>query len=197
MKENKEEIPTFLILIVSICVVFIIIVAIGFAAFIDRENIIEEHEEPGSNIVLKYSTDYNGIKLKNPTPTTDAVGIKKDENGEYFDFSVDVKLDNAPSVEYEISVIKDRSSTIADSDIKLYLEKENSGTYTKVFGPDKYTPLKKSTKLGSKSGSMVLLKTKKTNSSSDNYRLRMWLSETSTTQTGDYGVMIVVNAISK
>ena len=36
---------------------------------------------------------------------------------------IDVKLDNAPSVEYEISAVKDKSkSTIADSDIKIYLE---------------------------------------------------------------------------
>ena len=57
-------------------------------------------------------------------------------------------------------------------------------------------PLKKKTELGSKPGSMVLTKTKKTNSSVDNYRLRVWLSDTSLVS-GDYSIKIEVNAISK
>lgn len=197
MEKNKEEVPTFLIVILSICIVFIIIVAIGIAVFVNREPEVKEKRELGSNITLNYSSDINGLYIKGATPTTDQVGIKEDEDGKYFDFSIDVKLDNAPSVEYEISAVKDKSkSTIADSDIKIYLEKEKSGTYTKVFGPSKYTPLKKKTKLGSKPGSMVLTKTKKTNSSVDNYRLRVWLSDTSLVS-GDYSIEIEVNAISK
>ena len=198
MEKNKEEIPKFLIFILCICVTLIIIIAIGIAVFVNRDPEVVEKNENGANVVLNYSTDINGLKIKGATPTTDSVGIKKDEEGEYFDFSVEVSLDNAPSVEYEISAIKDKSnSTIPDDDIRIYLEKEKSGTYTKVFGPSKFTPIKKDTKFGSSTGSMVLTNTKKTNSSTDNYRLRMWLSDKSVVQNGTYSVEIEVHALAK
>ena len=107
-------------------------------------------------------------------------------------------MDNASAVEYEISLVKNQvNSNISNDDIKIYLEKEKSGTYTKVFGPDKFTPLKKNTKLGSKKGSMSLLSVRKTNSTADNYRLRVWLSDKSTLDKGDYEVDVEVNGIAK
>lgn len=197
MEKNKEEIPKFLIFELSMCIVFVIIMAIGIAVFANREEKVITKKENGANIVLNYSSNTNGLSIKNATPTADSVGMQGTEDGEFFDFSVDVALDNAPSLEYEIVAIKDKkNSTISDDDIKIYLEKEKSGTYTKVFGPAKYTPLKKKNKFGSTPGSMVLLKTKKTNTSTDNYRLRMWLSDKSVT-TGSYSIEIVVNAIAK
>lgn len=198
MKENKEEIPKFLILELSLCIAFVVIVAIGIAVFANREEKVIYKKENGANIVLNYSSDVNGLSIKNATPTTDVIGLQKSEDGEYFDFSIDIDLDNAPSLEYEISAVKDKvNSTISDDDIKIYLEKEKSGTYTKVFGPSKYTPLKKKDKFGTEAGSMVLLTTKKTNTSTDNYRLRMWLSDKSVTTNGNYSIEIVVNAIAK
>lgn len=198
MEKNKEEIPKFLIFELSICIIFVIIMAIGIAVFANREEKVIIKKENGANIVLNYSSDTSGLTIKGATPTTDAVGLQRSDDGEYFDFSVETTLDNAPSLEYEIVAIRDKTnSTIADNDIKIYLEKEKSGTYTKVFGPSKYTPLKKKDNFGAKAGSMVLLNTKKTNSSTDNYRLRMWLSDKSTTTSGDYSIEIVVNAIAK
>ena len=198
MEKNKEVVPKFLIFELSICVIFVIVLAIGIAVFANRDEEVVVKKEKGANIVLNYSSNVNGLSIKGATPTTDSVGLQKSEDGEYFDFSVEVKLDNAPSLEYEIAAVKDKvNSTIADDDIRIYLEKEKSGTYTKVFGPSKYTPLKKKDKFGTHAGSMVLLNTKKTNTSTDNYRLRMWLSDKSVTTSGDYSIEIVVNAIAK
>ena len=198
MEENKEKVPKFLVFILCICIVFIIIIAISFAVFINRQEKVIEKSENGANVVLNYSTDINGLKITKATPTTDQVGIKNLEDGEYFDFSVETKLDNAPSLDYEISIVKDKvDSNISDSDIRIYLEKEKSGTFTKVFGTNKYTPLKKKNKYGTEAGSMVLVDTKKTNSSVDNYRLRIWLSDTSVTTEGNYSVKVVVNALAK
>lgn len=198
MVENKEEIPKFLVFILCLCVVFIIIIAIGFAVFMNRREEVIENEENGANVILNYSADKNEIKITKATPTTDQVGIKKLEDGEYFDFSVETELDNAPSLEYEIAIVKDKvNSNISDDDIRIYLEKEKSGTFTKVFGPDKYKPLKKKNKFGTDVGSMVLVDTKKTNTSTDNYRLRIWLSDKSVTTDGNYSVKVVVNALAK
>lgn len=198
MVENKEEIPKFLVFILCLCVVFIIIIAIGFAVFVNRREEVIENEENGANVVLNYSTNSNELKITKATPTIDQVGIKKSEEGDFFDFSVETELDNAPSLEYEISIVKDKvNSNISDDDIRIYLEKEKSGTFTKVFGPDKYKPLKKKNKFGTEAGSMILVDTKKTNSSIDNYRLRIWLSDKSVATDGDYSIKVEVNALAK
>lgn len=197
--ENKKELSkNFWYMIIGICSLLIVIIIIAFVVFANRKPEVVEKNENGANIVLNYSSDVSGLKLTELTPTTDAVGMKNSNEDEYFDFSVEVALDNARGVEYEISAIKDtKNSNISDDDIKIYLEKEKSGTYTKVFGPEKFKPLKKKTEIGSEKGSMVLTKTKKTNSIADNYRLRVWLSDKSNTPSGNYSIKIVVNGKAK
>ena len=197
MKKEKSGNGFFVVMLI-ICAVLITLIVFGFIVFINREEEVIEKEENGASIVLNYTSNISGLRIKEATPTTDEVGEKNLNEEEYFDFSVEVSLDNASAVEYEISLVKNQvNSNISNDDIKIYLEKEKSGTYTKVFGPDKFTPLKKNTKLGSKKGSMSLLSVRKTNSTADNYRLRVWLSDKSPLDKGDYEVDVEVNGIVK
>ena len=179
--------------ILGICIFLSIILGISIYLFANREEEVIEKNENGGQITLNYTNNVTGLNLMNITPVTDSVAIKDLTDQHYFDFFIDVDLKEAASIEYEISAIKNtKESTILDDDIRIYLEKEQSGTYTKVFGPSKYSPLKSSSK-----GSMVLLKTKALKSSKDNYRLRMWLSDQSLTPSGNYSIDIVVNGIAK
>ena len=147
---------------------------------------------------MNYTDNITGLSIVDATPTTDSIGMKNSKDGQYFDFSIEVHLENAKTVEYEVAAIKDASnSTISDDDIKIYLEKENSGTYTKVFKPAGYVPIERDTELGSPEGSMVLARVKQIKDSTDNYRLRMWISDKSVTKKGNYTVEIVVNGKAK
>lgn len=193
-KKSGELSRNFWYALLGICLVLIIFVGIIFFLFANREEEVTEKKVKGGNIVLNYTNNITGLNLTQITPTEDSVGMKNDKEGQYFDFSVDIDVDEANSIEYEIAVIKnERISTLSDDDIKIYLEKEESGTYNKVFGPSVYNPLKKDTKLGSPEGSMVLVKEKTTKSLKDNYRLRLWLSSSSVVQTGNYSVEVVIN----
>ena len=195
---SKDSKGAFIILMITVVLILSGLIVAGYIAFSLREQEVVEEEENGADIVLNYSTNYNGLEIKNATKMKDDDGIINLKEGKYFDFSIEVLLDNAASVEYEVSIEKDEvNSTIPDSDIKIYLEKEKEGTYTKVFGPEKFTPLKKNSKYGSKKGSMPLVEVKKTNSNTDNYRLRMWLSDKSKLTTGTYSVNVEVNGIAK
>ena len=197
-KKKGELSKEFWYFFIGFCCLFIIVLAVGFAVFANREDEVLEKEKSGGNIVLNYTNNISGLKIINATPTTDAIGIKNNEDGQYFDFSIDTKLDNAPSIEYEIAAIKDSTiSTISNDDIKIYLEKENSGSFTKVFGPAKFSAIKENTKLGSPEGSMVLTHSKIKKSGTENYRLRMWLSDKSVLTSGNYGIEIVVNGKAK
>ena len=200
MKDNKEGSLSkqFWYIFVGISSVLIIIISIGMIVFANREEEVITKKETGGNLVLNYTGNNPSLTLTDIGRTTDTVGMKDLTDGNYFDFSVDAELDNAPSIEYEIAVIKDKSKcTISDSDIRIYLEQEKSGTYTKIFGPSKYIPLKKDSNLGTLEGSMVLAKVKKIKKSSDNYRLRIWLADTSALEKGNYSLDVVVNGKAK
>lgn len=192
--DSKNSNKSFAIVLTIIILLLIGIIIAGIIIFNTSAKKIIEEEENGADIILNYSSNDSGLQINNAKPKKDADGIV---NGEYFDFSIETLLDNAEKIEYEISVVKDEiNSTISDEDIRIYLEKEKEGTYTMVFGPEKFTPLKKDSKFGSKKGSMPLIEVKKNNSTTDNYRLKMWLSEKATTN-GTYAVEVEVNAIAK
>lgn len=193
-KKSGELSRNFWYVLLGVCLVLIVFVGIIFFLFANREEEVIEKKVKGGNIVLNYTNNITGLNLTQITPTEDSVGMKNDKEGQYFDFSVDIDVDEANSIEYEIAVIKnERISTLSDDDMKIYLEKEESGTYNKVFGPSVYKSLKKDTKLGSPEGSMVLVKEKTTKSLKDNYRLKLWLSSSSVVQTGNYSVEVVIN----
>lgn len=195
---SKDSRRAFIILMISVSSLLIGLIAIGFVVFSLKDKDVIEEEENGADIILNYSSNVSGLQLRGLTPKKDSDGIIELKEDEYFDFSVETLLDNASNVEYEISVVKDViNSNIPDTDIKIYLEKEKDGTYTNVFGPLKFTPLKKESLLGSKKGSMPLVSVKKTNSNTDNYRLRMWLSDKSELTTGSYSIDVEVNGIAK
>lgn len=196
--ETKNSRKAFVILMLSVSALLIGFIVIGYIIFNIKGNDVVEEEENGADIILNYSSNDSGISIRNASKVKDEDGILTLKEGEYFDFSVEVLLDNASYVEYEISAIKNVvDSTTPNNDIKIYLEKEKEGTYTKVFGPDAFKPIKKETDLGSKKGTMPLIKVKKTNSNTDNYRLRMWLSDKSELENGTYSIDVEVNGVAK
>lgn len=196
---RKEKLSkNFWIILVCVCSIFIIVLAVGIVLVSNKKQDIVVEKKEGGNILLNYSDNIDGLSISNAIPTSDLIGIKDNTEGSYFDFSVDANLDEAKYVEYEVSIKRDKSkSTISDSDIRVYLEKESDGTYSKVFGPTTFEGLKKKTVLGSEKDSMVLTKAKKVKSGTDNYRLRIWLADTSLVQNGSYSVEVDINGKAK
>lgn len=197
---NKKNVLSkkFWVAVCFFCIVLTIFVAIGFSKFFQNNKKVIHEEENGGDIVLNYVSDFAGMKLIDAVSVSDSVAMKSLEEGQYFDFSIDTELDSATSIDYEIAVLKDSTfSTLADDDIRIYLEQEQSGTYETVFDVKKYVPLKRKTEYGSPVGSMVLFHTKKTRNSTDRYRLRVWLSNESLISSGNYRVDVLVNGLSK
>ena len=197
-KMGEKLTKKFWYFVLGICIIFAIFICVSFYMFINRKEEVIEKNENGGQITLNYTNNVTGLSLNNIAPVTDSVAMKDLTDQHYFDFFIDVDLKNANYIEYEISVIKnEKGCSISNDDIRIYLEKEQSGTYTKVFGPSKFVPLKEDTKLGSLKNSMVLVKNKALKSSKDNYRLRMWLSDQSLLQSGNYSIDVVVNGKAK
>jgi hypothetical protein len=186
------------IFIVLLCCFFGLILYQSFLVFQKNRVEILEKEALGANISLEFDNNTNVITLEDFTPTKDTVG-KTSGSDKYYDFAVNVHLKQASNVHYEISVKKSYNSNIKDEDVRIYLEKRNefTGAYEPVLQPTSFSPLKASTVIGSPKGSMVLYDNSSKKSDKDHYRLRMWLSDKSTTTSGVYSIELQVNAIAE
>lgn len=175
--ENNHQTRNLIFIILGVSVLLIAVVVFAFVMFFrGQANNVNEVVKTGV-VSMNYKTATNDFTLTNLTPMSNDLGKDLRDEGSYFDFSVSSEMEDDTSIQYEIALIKDENSTIPDSDIVVYLEKQNSGSYAKVDEPSSFTPIKKKTDLGSPAKSMVLDKVKVSSKRVDNYRLRLWVRE--------------------
>ena len=175
--ENKEYSKKIIISLILVIILVLLVICLSFSAYIKMEQNKQSKDDVKANVSMTYTESTNGISIENASPTSDEVGKKLNGKNEYFDFTVSTKNPNKSKVVYEIAAFKDKNSTISDNDIRIYLEKQVSGTYEEIVKPQPFKPIAKNSKIGSPKGSMLLKKVKTKVSSNDNYRLRMWLSD--------------------
>lgn len=203
-QENKSNSSKFIFIsVILVTILVILVLCLSFTAFKkatseDGTNSNNDSNGNGginSRISMTYTENMNGISIQDALPTSDEVGKKLNGKGEYFDFTIKSNIVNS-SITYEIAAIKDKSSTISDDSIKLYLEKQNSGTYEQVMEPTIFKSITKKSKIGSPKGSMVLYKLNRKKSGTDNYRLRMWIKEDAVVEM-DKSYTVKVNVYGK
>lgn len=175
--ENKEYSKKIIISLILVIILVLLVICLSFSAYIKMEQNKQSKDDVKANVSMTYTESTNGISIENASPTSDEVGKKLNGKNEYFDFTVSTKNPNKSKVVYEIAAVNDKNSTISDNDIRIYLEKQVSGTYEEIVKPQPFKPIAKNSKIGSPKGSMLLKKVKTKVSSNDNYRLRMWLSD--------------------
>ena len=200
--ENKKGISRgVLISIIVIIVVVVAIVGLAFIVFFNKPEVIQQETLEGGSITLTYSDEENLFVMENGVPTTDAVGMKFDSADKYFDFTVKTVVDDAEYIEYQIVLVKDeKASSALDSNIKVYLEKEDSGTYTKVGDPVIFVSEGEANKDSDEDVSKAIYKIKKTSNDNDNYRLRMWIDENAEVTSDviqNYGVKVTIKGEAK
>ena len=198
--EKKKGVSKKIVIISFIIVLLVVGIVIG--AFIIHNNIpVEVVEETldGGKISLTYSDDQNLFVIENAIPTSDVVGKAYDSADLFFDFTVKSTLEEANAIDYDIILVKDESvSNALDSNIKIYLEKEKNGTFVSAGNPIIFEKNYSDDELGTVL--MKLYSFSRNSSGSDNYRLRMWLSDTAIFNPGqaqNFGVKIAVVGSAK
>lgn len=201
MESKKGVSKGVLISIIVIILGAVAIVGLSFLGFANKPEVIQQETLEGGSITLTYSDEENLFVLENGMPTADSVGMAFDSADKYFDFTVKTVVDEAEYIEYQIILVKDNEfSTAIDSNIKVYLEKEDSGTYTKVGEPVKFVNEVKEKEEEDEEVSTAIFKIKKTSSDNDNYRLRMWVDEMANidpSQIQNYGVKVTIEGEAK
>lgn len=174
---EKNSNGKLFIIIVTFLIFIIAIIGLSYATF----TYTKEHDSINTistgNISLDYTENTNGINITNAYPMSDEVGKTLTNEEQYFDFSVKADITGNVVANYEIAAEKVITSTLSDDEVKLYLEKEEGGSYVEVMAPKNFTPLKESTELGTMAGTMLLTSDTLDESGLINYRLRMWVAD--------------------
>jgi len=196
VRDNSSK--QILLSVLGVAILVVAVVGVSFAAFTYTGTGTKENKINTGTISMTYTEDTNGIFISNAMPTTDAAGKILNGERETFDFTVSSSIGGSATIHYEIAATKDNTSTLLDNEVKLYLERKTGGSYTSVMEPKAYTPLATATEFGTPAGSMVLYSGTHTTTTTDNFRLRMWLADTSTSVSTDNKVYSVkVNVYGK
>lgn len=175
--EDKKGMKKLIITLVVVSILLVLVIFFAFVLFFNKQKKVDTTPVHTGTIAMTYKATVNGIQLVNSQPMGDVIGKSNRTDGSYFDFTVTSTLKGNTNVTYEIALIKDKSSTIPSEYIKVYLEKQHSGTYSKVGDPVIFKALKKKSKIGAPLGSMVIAREKVEEDVVNNYRLRIWLKE--------------------
>lgn len=179
--KNKEGKVSGKLIVLLVVTTLLVIGAVSFTCYyyfnIPKE--VKENKLEGGSVNLTYSDDTSSLRLDSVVKLDDLDGMIINKADSYFDFTVDVALDEASKIEYEISVIPNKETTVPSKYIKVYLEKLQTGSFVSVSEPMLLKPIKEKNDFGSKPGSMILYNNSLRRSLSDNYRLRAWVDNTS------------------
>lgn len=180
--------------------VFVIGIIVGAFYIYNRSSVnVEEKTVDGGSLSLTYADDSNSFVIENAIPTSDIIGEKLDSADMFFDFTINTELDEATSIQYNILLVRDEEKSNAlNSNIKVYLEKENNGKYEKVVAPVIFTSNFNDKDLGK--DVMKLYTNKAISDGSENYRLRLWLSDTAVYEPEEeqnFGIKISVQGTAK
>ncbi len=151
------------------------------------------------NILFTYSDVNqagNGIQIKNASPIPDSIGKTMVKTGEYFDFYITATTTKS-DLFYQVLIRKDELSTLAESNVKMYLTELMGGLEQEVV-------LKKVSELEQieMNGQKYYVLAEKTlsgplNNHYDSYRLRMWISDDAVNfENKIFAVKVDVNAYS-
>ena len=179
MSNSKKKVSKKLIgwlVVASILVIAIIVVA--FIIFNKRENNKKDKYFDSGSVLMTYSENSNIFFIDNMVPLVDDIAKASNIDGHYYDFTINVDLGDSKAIDYEIGLlIDDEFTSSLPETVKIYLEKQESGTYIPVSEPITFDQLNDYSSYGASVGTKIIAKVSSEESVSHNYRLRMWLTD--------------------
>ena len=196
MRDSSSK--QILLSVLGVAILVIAVVGVSFAAFAFSKTGTKENTISSGTISMTY-TEGTAISINNAMPMTDAAGKVLSGTGQVFTFTVGATISGTATVSYEIAAIK-KSGTIADSNIRLYLEKSTtgaSGTFSQSFAPGPFVARTTAGPNGAPVGSMILESGTFTTTKTNDYKLRMWLKDTAPITGTSQNYTVTVNVYAK
>lgn len=177
---NNNSSKQILLSVLGVAILVVAVVGISFAAFSYSKTGEVSNTITTGTITMTYTEPTNGISLTDALPITDDAGKALKGDGKTFDFTVGATVAGTTTINYAITAVKDATSDLPDTGVKVYLTSTSGETETAVLGPKLVSQLDK-TVAGNDAGApadQYVLKTGTyTATGTDNYRLRMWVAD--------------------
>ena len=158
LKQNKT------LLIIFIIGIILLVTGVTFALY----NILftgkKEQTIVVGDINFTYNEKTNGLSLNNDDILDNTSGINQEK---YFDFDISLNSSNNISITYQIAIEEDKTNTLTNDKIKLYLTDQNNN---KILDPVNISELK----LDDKGYRKIYINTINQNET-QKYRLRAWV----------------------
>ncbi len=158
LKENK------LILIIFIIGIILIVTGVTYSLYSILFTGKKEQTVVVGNINFTYNEKTNGLSLNNDDILDNTSGINQEK---YFDFDISLNSSNNISITYQIAIEEDKTNTLSNDKIKLYLTDQNNN---KIKDPVNISNLK----LDDKGYRKLYINTINQNET-QKYRLRAWV----------------------
>jgi len=181
-KYNRIKILTLVVLIFSLVLLVLGITYAIYRNFLEgtTSNIINT-----GTLAFSYNEgDFvtNGVFIDNAYPIPDSAGKNLTGEKEYFDFSV-IGQTSTGDINYEVVVVKQDNSTLADKFVKIYLTEINGTIETPsdiVIDDGIVKTFEELENSDTQEGKITYLGTIKNNTMNykKEFRLRMWMSDT-------------------
>ena len=183
MEEKNKQI---LLSILGVAILIVAVVGISFAAFAYSKTGQNINEITTGTITMEYTDSEPTINISNALPTTDATGKTLSGTNQYFDFTVKATINGSgtTTINYKVTGKQETgSSDLPNTAVKVYLTKGAVTSGSEVAYATTSTP-KLVSQLsvvgsndisGAASGEYILDSGTFTATTTNKYRLRMWI----------------------
>ena len=198
MKDNNSK--QVLLSVLGVAILVVAVVGVSFAAFSYSKTGEKVNTITTGTISMSYSEPENGITLTNAMPMEDSTGMALDGANETFDFTVTATINGSgtTTINYAVTAVTEPGTTLNDNYVKVYLTNMASDADTQILAPTVVSSLPKTSSdaSGAPDGQFILDDGTFAVSSTNEYRLRMWVannyavtgsSETYTLRVNVYG----------
>ena len=190
---NNNSSKQVLVSILGVAILIVAVVGISFAAFSYSKTGTVSNTITTGTITMSYSEPTNGINLTNALPITDLAGKSLSGDNNTFDFTVSATVSGDTTINYAITAVKGDGCTVDDGGIKVYLTDQQD---TQILGPTKVNALTTTVAgnaAGAPAGQYILKTGTYSETTTDSYRLRMWVADDYTAPSTQQKYVLKVN----
>ena len=178
--KNEDNSKQVLLSVLGVAILVVAVVGVSFAAFSFSKTGQVTNTITTGTISMSYSEPQNGITLTNALPMNDETGKALEGENNTFDFTVTATISGSgdTTINYAITAVTTPGTSLTDDYVKVYLTDMNSSD-SPILAPTVVSSLGKtsSDESGAPDGQYILKSGTFDATTTNSYRLRMWVAD--------------------
>ena len=178
--KNEDNSKQVLLSVLGVAILVVAVVGVSFAAFSFSKTGQVTNTITTGTISMSYSEPENGITLTEALPMDDETGKTLQGENNTFDFTVTatIKGSGKTTINYAITAVTTPATNLNDDYVKVYLTDMDSSD-SQILAPTVVSSLPKTTSddSGAPDGQYILESGTFDATTTNSYRLRMWVAD--------------------